>query len=163
MSVDSLCKTVECVDCKCTESSFWHKSNGSAICTTCYCRRDSLNRSTRSQGLLSSNSTSATSKAAADESHSSDNSVSVVRSGSASITRKSSRLKPLTKNRAWQNVVKPSATKGRSRRFIFKKNVIMNLFFCVKSLHIAVYNSNWKQIQLLRILLWLTEWQLSED
>lgn len=122
MSVDSLCKTVVCVDCKCTESSFWHKSNGSAICTTCYCQRDSLNRSTRSQGLLSSNSTSASSKAAADESRSSDNSASVVRSGSANITRKSSRLKPSMKNRAWQNVVKPSATKGRSRRFVFKKN-----------------------------------------
>jgi len=125
MSADSLFQTVVCVDCKCTESSFWHKSNGSAICTTCYCRRDSLNRSTRSQALVSSNCTSTAGKAA-DEYRSSDNTVSVIKSGSTNITRKSSRLKPLTKNKAWQSVVKPSLLKGRSKRFIFKKNVIIS-------------------------------------
>ena len=125
MSVDPLCQTVVCADCECTESSFWHKSNGSAICTTCYCRRDSLNRSTRSQALVSSNSTSATNKPA-DESRSSDNSLSVVKSGSTNITRKSSRLKPLTKNKPWQSVIKPSLMKGRSKRFIFKKNVMIS-------------------------------------
>jgi len=125
MSAESLFQTVVCVDCKCTESSFWHKSNGSAICTTCYCRRDSLNRSTRSQALVLSNSTSTASKAA-DEYRSSDNTVSVIKSGSSNITRKSSRLKPLTKNKPWQSVVKPSSLKGRSKRFIFKKNVIIS-------------------------------------
>ena len=128
VSVDPMCQTVVCVDCKCTESSFWHKSNGSALCTTCYCRRDGLNRSTRSQGLVSSNSTSASK---VDEPRLSDNPASVIKSGSANITRKSSRLKPLMKNKTWQSVVKPSSTKGRSKRFIFKKNVIIScsLFF----------------------------------
>jgi len=122
MSVDS-CQTVVCIDCKCTESSFWHRSNGSALCTTCYCRRDVLNRSTRSQALLSSNPTSASKLA--DDSRLSDNTASSSKSASANITRKSSRLKPLTKSKTWQNVVKTSTTKGRSKRFIFKKNVII--------------------------------------
>ena len=116
--VMSLAPAVVCVDCKCTESSFWHKNNGSVLCTTCYCRRDGINRSTRSQASLSSNSTPASSRAA-DEPRSADNSVSVVRSGSANITRKSSRLKPLAKNKPWQSVVKLSSVKGRSKRFVF--------------------------------------------
>jgi len=123
MSVESF-QTVICVDCKCTESSFWHKSNGNALCTTCYCRRDGLNRSTRSQGL-SSSSTIFASKTSY-EPQSSDSSVSVTKSASANITRKSNRLKPLMKNKPWQSVVKPSSTKGRSRRFIFKKNVTIS-------------------------------------
>jgi len=139
ISADSLCQTVVCVDCKCTESSFWHKSNGSALCTTCYCRRDGLNRSTRSQGLTSSNSASASK--VVDEPHSSDNFVSVVKSGSTNITRKSNRLKPLTKNKQWQSIIKPSSTKGRSKRFIFKKNVIIYNLFLVKRSKYFVFAS----------------------
>jgi len=116
-------QAVVCADCKSTESSFWHKSNGSALCMTCYCRRDGLNRSTRSQGLTSSSSTVTSSKVA-DDARSSDNSTSVVKSGSANITRKSHRLKPVTKNRPWQSIIKTASMKGRSKRLIFKKNVI---------------------------------------
>jgi len=123
MSVGSgICHAVVCSDCKCTESSFWHKTNGSALCTACYCRRDGLNRSTRSQGLASSTST--TSSKVAEDVRSSDSSGSAVKSGSANITRRSNRVKPVTKNRPWQSIIKTSSMKGRSKRFIFKKNVI---------------------------------------
>ena len=126
MSVDS-CQTVVCIDCKCTESSFWHKSNGNALCTTCYCRRDGLNRSTRSQGLVTSGSMTASK--VVDDTRSLDNSGLAIKSGSANITRKSNRLKPLTKNKPGQSVVKTWSTKGRSKRFIFKKNVSISLQF----------------------------------
>lgn len=121
-SVDSLCHSVACVDCKSSESSFWHKSNAGAVCTTCYCQRDGLNRSTRRQGLSSANSASASK--AVDELCSSDNTGVAVKCGSAAVTRKSSRLKPLMRNKLWQNVAKPSSTKGRSKRYIFKKNPV---------------------------------------
>lgn len=118
-SFDSLCQPVVCIDCKSTESSFWHKSAAGALCTTCYCQRDGLNRSTRRHGLSSTSSTSASK--VADEPSLSDNSV---KCGSTNVTRKSSRLKPLTKNKLWQSVAKPSSTKGRSKRYIFKKNPV---------------------------------------
>lgn len=128
MSVDS-CNTVCCADCKRAESSFWHKISGGALCTACYCQRDGLNQSTRSQGLGSVNST-ATNKVA-DESRSLDNSTVVIKSASANTTRKSNRLKPVMKNRNWQGVAKPSLTKGRSRRYVFKKNVNTSCLFSV--------------------------------
>lgn len=121
MSVDTLSQAGVCIDCKSTESSFWHKCTGGALCTTCYCQRDSLNRTTRSQGVVSSNTTSA--NKFTDESRSSDNSCLAAKSGSTNITRKSSRLKPLTKHKPWPSVAKPSSIKGRSKRIIFKKNV----------------------------------------
>ena len=129
-SVESLCPPVACSDCKTTESSFWHKSNTGALCTTCYCQRDGLSRPTRRHALSSANSSFASK--VADEPFSSDNSV---RCGSASITRKSSRLKPLTKNKLWQSVTKPSSTKGRSKRYIFKKNVIIVVIVFLQKEH----------------------------
>jgi len=126
MSLDILMQTVMCVDCKSTESSFWHKCSGGALCTTCYCRRDGLNRSTRSQALSSSCLTSASKVAV--EPCSSENVGLVVKSGSSNMPRKSNRLKPFSKSRLWQNVVKPSSTKGRSKRYIFKKNVIISCY-----------------------------------
>jgi len=120
-SVDSLCQSVVCIDCKCTESSFWHKSNAGALCTTCYCQRDGLNRLTRRHAFSSTNSASASK--VAEELCPSDNSVKY---GSTNVTRKSSRLKPFTKSKLWQSVAKPSSTKGRSKRYIFKKNVIIS-------------------------------------
>jgi len=120
-SVDSLCQSVVCIDCKCTESSFWHKSNAGALCTTCYCQRDGLNRSTRRHAFSSTNSASASK--VAEEPCLSDN---TVKYGSTNVTRKSSRLKPFTKSKLCQSVAKPSSTKGRSKRYIFKKNVIIS-------------------------------------
>jgi len=131
-SVDSLYHSMVCIDCQSTESSFWHKGNAGAVCTTCYCQREGLNRSTRRHGLSSANSSSASK--AVDELCSSDNSTGVaVKCGPACITRKSSRLKPLTRNKLWQNVAKPSSTKGRSKRYIFKKNVSIYVILCKKT------------------------------
>jgi len=117
--------SVMCTECKCTESSFWHKISaaGGVLCTTCYCQRD---RPTRRHALSSSGNSTSASKV--DERCLSDNSV---KCASTNITRKSNRLKPFTKNRLSQNIVKPSSTKGRSKRYIFKKNVKFYVFIFV--------------------------------
>jgi len=133
-SVDQLCTSlVMCVDCKSTKSSFWHKSNAAsgALCTACYCQREGLSQPARRQALSSANSASASK--VADELCSLDN--NSVKCGSANTTRKSSRLKPLAKNKLSQSAAKPSSTKGRSKRYIFKKNVIISvIFLCEKNI-----------------------------
>jgi len=129
--VDLLCQSIMCVECKCTQSSFWHKTTAAgALCTPCFCNRDGLNRPTRSHTLSSANSVSASK--VADELCSADNSV---RYGPTNFTRKSSRFKPFAKNKLSQCVAKPSSTKGRSKRYIFKKNVSC---FCYAVINIVV-------------------------
>jgi hypothetical protein len=126
-----------CAECKSKESAFWHQNtNGDVICNSCHeSRRDGVvTRTLRSQALQSNAGTSAgvdsTGKSSDDPSSVTDavGSVSTrtVGPGLNNTTRKSNRLKPATKTRTIQNVMKPSATKGRSRKVVLKKNVSKN-------------------------------------
>ena len=94
-----LAKKPECTECKCTNSELWRKtSEEDVVCNECYLKETHPEK-LRSNGEGSS------------------------KSGSTFIgtVRKSARIKP-SKYRN-QVAPKPLATKGKSRRVVFKKNV----------------------------------------
>lgn len=134
-----------CAECKSKESAFWHQNaTGDIICNFCHeSRREGVvTRTLRSQALQSGATAAASAAATAPDStgKSAEDSTPITDgAGSSSSrfvgigatatnsTRKSNRLKPTTKTRAIQNVIKPSATKGRNRKVVLKKNVSIEL------------------------------------
>lgn len=122
-----------CAECKTKEAAFWHRpSNNYIICNVCHDNRQDglVTRTLRSQVVLQSSPvgtvTNLPNKNPEDVSAVVDNVTSgPTKMNSINITRKSNRLKPVTKTRTVQNTVKPSLTKGRSRKVVLKKNVCM--------------------------------------
>jgi len=122
-----------CSECKTKEAGFWHRtSNSEVICNVCYDNRQDgvVTRTLRSQVALQSSSSGAITTLPPKSIEDMPVGVDNVTSGPSKMslintTRKSNRLKPVTKTRTVQNTVKPSLTKGRSRKVVLKKNVRM--------------------------------------
>ena len=122
-----------CAECKTKEAAFWHRPNNSdIICNVCHDNRQDgvVTRTLRSQVVLQSSSVGTVTHLPIKSTEDMLAGVDNVTSGPAKVnsintTRKSNRLKPVTKARTVQNTARPSSTKGRSRKVILKKNVCM--------------------------------------
>lgn len=93
-----------CISCECNVSTLWRRSDsGDPICNACFTKQnDNGNQSNGSQ----------------------NGNISIVKSssnGHGPMLRKSSRIKP--SKHKFISATKALATKGRSRRIIFKKSV----------------------------------------
>lgn len=92
-----------CISCECNVSTLWRRSDsGEPICNTCYTKQN--DNGNQSNGSQNGNTTAVKSNG----------------NGNGPTLRKSSRIKP--SKHKFISTTKTLATKGRSRRIVFKKS-----------------------------------------